>query len=216
MNRVGVISAVCVAALGLAACDQAVPVGPAGSSPIPQPPTHTPLRFQFPPVPPSQTLVSEWEGSSLVDSVDSLPVCIPVSWQGGFSGSVSWQLLKSADYARDQFDLHLLQKASGEFCHLNASIVGNTITAKSWDEEGFGFEGEAFCHFQLPASDWGCAPNMAPEVWIDGITVNGSFTDASQNRIQGTMDIKYDHRSGNTSYVKAMVLKLFDVVKTSP
>ena len=124
-------------------------------------------------------------------------------------------MTRSRSKSGDQFDLHPLQKTSGEFCHLNALIVGNSITTGSWDEDGFGFQGKAYCHFQLRTSDWECR-GSAPEVWILGINVNGSFTDGSQNRIRGIMEVKYDHRSGRGSYTTAMIRKLFDVVKTSP
>jgi uncharacterized protein YukE len=162
-----------------------------------------------------QTLVSEWQGSSQVTFTDSLPACVPTFWQTGFIDSMSWQLLKSTQYSQNQFDLHVSQKASGEFCHLNASIAGNDITTTSWDEMGAGWEGEGFCHFQLRTSGWNC-PATAPEVWIDGIKINGSFADALSNRIQGVMEIKYDHRSGGDSYSAATVRKSFDVLKTSP
>ncbi len=69
------------------------------------------------------------------------------------------------------------------------------------------------CHFRLKSSEWGC-PGTPPEVWILGISLNVTFTDASQSRLEGTMEIGYDHRpAGSTSrrYNGVTVVKKFEI-----
>lgn len=193
-----------VAAIPGLACSQTSPIGPVNLTP--------PISTQ--PPAPAQLVVSEWHGSSQVSSADSLPACVPGFWQTGFVDSISWQFVKSKNYLRDQFDLQLRQEASGEFCHLNATITGSSVAAGPWDDNGIGSEGETWCHFQLPTSNWTCH-DKAPEVWIAGINVTGSFTDSSQDRIQGIMEVNYSHRPGSGSYITGTIRKSFDVVKTS-
>lgn len=131
----------------------------------------------------------------------------------GFVDSISWRLLKSDSYAPDQFDLHLLQQTSGELCHLNATISGNQITARSWDEF-VPDDGAPVCHFRLRTSEWGCG-DKAPEVWIDGIDVSGSVT-ADLGSAEGSISVEYGHRLGGGPYTTAVVRKSFAVVRTSP
>jgi hypothetical protein len=200
-------------ALLVACCQAACGTGGTDTLINPSVPPHQ-ASAPTPPAPAPQSIVSEWRGSSEVVLTETLPSCTPPFWTAGFVDNISWQLLKSESYAKDQFDLHVLQAASGEMCHLEATINGNAISAKSWDKDGLGLEGVGWCHFQLLTSNWDCT--APPEVWIDGITVTASFVDQAQNEIHGDMLIKYDHRLNGSPYSVAMIRKSFDLSMTGP
>jgi hypothetical protein len=190
----------------LVSCDKSPTVS---ANPVsPTPPATSPA--------PSQPVIGEWHGSSRVESAKTMPDCTANFWEVGVSDRISIELLKEPRYSPDQYDLHLLQQASREFCHLDARITGSAIIARPWDEIS-GFESE-WCHFRLDTSQWGCR-GAGPEVWILGIRFTGSFNDESEELIQGSMEVQYDHRPGNsapgTHYTTGTVTKSFEASKVS-
>jgi len=69
------------------------------------------------------------------------------------------------------------------------------------------------CHFRLNSSDWGCQ-GPSPDVWILSMNLNGTFANATRTRIQGTVEIGYDHRPANGgAYSHATIVEHFDIHK---
>jgi hypothetical protein len=98
-------------------------------------------------------------------------------------------------------DLILHQRAS-EKCHLQATGSPPSITAGLWDYDEpscalVPWTCEPTCHFALQSSDWGCA-GLPPDVWIVDMRLGGRFTDASNDRLEGSVQISHDHRPGDS------------------
>jgi hypothetical protein len=50
------------------------------------------------------------------------------------------------------------------------------------------------------------------------MTLHGNLTDATATHIQGTAEIGYDHRAGNShgAYSRATIVERFEIRKASP
>jgi len=200
------------------ACDGS-PVAPTTRPPTPPSAPSLPAP---PPAPPSgflASLLGQWTGLSTVQSVDGvLPSCMPSFWKTGFADTISAELVPLQGTA-DAIDLHIRLNASNEFCHLKFTGSESGVAARSFDEDDFGFEGEAWCHFRLQTTTWGCA-DVEPEVWIRGIKLTGTFPNDSRTQMHGTLEIPYAHRPGdsprNGRSGDMTVIKRFELTKISP
>ena len=210
-------SALLLVVLLTGGCEGRSPTGPQ----IPRTERPSPTGQPSPGGPPVSSiaplLVGQWRGSSTVESTRGiLPECIAPSWRSGFVDAISAEI---QPYQGSGFDL-LLHQQSSEACHLQVFPSDSLVVATPWPYDEFdcaiaGVLCGYGCHFQLRSSDWNCQ-GTPPDVWILGINLTGTFTDSSESRIQGTLEISYDHRPGSSSgftYTNARVVKRFEITK---
>ena len=218
------LTATCVLMMLSTACDGGNPSRPTSLPPAAVSPPHpSPPPAGQPTPTDSLPLVGQWAGSSLVDSTSGvLPECIAPFWRPGFTDSISVEIqtLQLPVQVGSNLDLHIRQQASEE-CHLQVGVSQSLITTSPWPFDEFDCALVPAlcglgCHFQLKSSEWGC-PGTPPEVWIGGINLTGTFTDALQSHIQGTLEIPYGLRPGNShgGYSDITVVKRFELAKDS-
>jgi hypothetical protein len=69
------------------------------------------------------------------------------------------------------------------------SIRATPYGSGAWDYDA--------CQTELDSSSWGCR-GTAPEVSISGILFEGTFTGTARDRIQGSLQVRYQHRADDT------------------
>lgn len=190
------------------------------------PPPVTTTTTTIPPGTASMALVGRWEGSSTVESINGVvPQCTAPFWRPGFTDAlvIEGRLFDDGVRPRDANDMALHQQAS-EACHVRVVDIGTSIVGGPWPYDEFDCALVPSlcglgCHFRMKSSEWNCE-GTPPDVWIVGTTLNATFTDAAQNRVEGTMEIGYDHRPGdsekNARYTGMTVVTSFKVHKRSP
>jgi hypothetical protein len=194
-----------------AGCDGARPTAP--TAPVPPP------VDSRPPVPPA--LGGQWEGLSTVESITGVaPSCIAPFWRPASTHAISAQL-RAIDAS--SLDMVLHQPAS-EDCHVRVTEFQDRVTGGSWPYDEFDCAMVPSlcglgCHFRLQSSEWNCE-GPPPDVWILGVGVAATIAGESQDRMQGTMTIAYDHRPGNYpvaggGYREVTVVTRFDIRKIS-
>jgi len=198
----------------LVVCNCGSPTAPQPSPLQPSPPQPSP--------PSSPELIGLWQGSTTVESAGGiLPECVAPFWRPGFADAVSAQIQSRQILDGPKVDLDFHQQAADD-CHLQIGASDNLVTGGPWGYDEFDCAiipslCGLGCHFRLNSSDWGCQ-GLSPDVWILGINLNGTFADATRTRIQGTVEIGYDHRAGNShgGYSRATIVERFDIRKASP
>jgi len=196
--------------LGLAAaCGLQCGSGPSITAPSDGQMRALPVLAIAPPRP-LPALIGAWQGSSTVDSTfGTLPSCVAPFWRNGFSDRIA---ALARPFDAGPLDM-TIEQGSAESCHLQAGGSPDNVVAGPWLYDEFdcalvpsvcGLS----CHFQLNASQWGCA-GTPPEVWILGMRVAGVL--AAADRLSGTIEIAYDHRQGGGPYTRATVLKRFEM-----
>jgi hypothetical protein len=169
----------------------------------------------------SPAIMGIWEGSSIVESSSgTLPQCIGPFWRNGFSDriSASIQPLQLPFLPSTTVDMRLHQQASEE-CHLQVEGSSTTIAAHLWPYDEFDCAlvpavCSLRCHFRLDSTQWGCL-GTPPDVWVVDIRFSGTL-DVTAARMQGTIEVAYDHRPGGSqaAYVAATVVKRVELAKT--
>lgn len=117
----------------------------------------------------------------------------------------------------------LLHQRASEQCHVRLTESENVVTGGPWPYDEFdcllvpSLCGLG-CHFRLKSSEWNCE-GTPPEVWILGVDLTATVGDELRDRMQGTMEIAYDHRPGNSpiggGWRRVTVVSRFDLRKTS-
>jgi hypothetical protein len=166
------------------------------------------------------SLIGKWQGSTTVDAIRGAPPeCLAPFWRVGFADALAARIQFPPSAIRSTaLDLDLRQQASEE-CHLQLAAAIGSISAESWpyDEFDCALVPELCplrCHFRLQSSEWAC-PGPAPEVWILGIRLTATFTDALRRELRGTIEIPYDTRpaGGRGTYQGMAVVKRFDLIR---
>jgi hypothetical protein len=199
-----------VIALGVG-CGSGSPTSPTAQGP--RPPIATPG-----PLPSAQ--ITQWVGSATVEATSGVaPACVSPFWRPGVASRIS------VDFYDRSVGMDLaLREESSQVCHMQVGMRQDQITGTPWPYDEFDCAVvpslcDLGCHFRLNSTEWSC-PGAAPDVWILGISLVGRYTDASQTRIEGTMNIGYDHRPGDSPavgpYTNFSVVKKFQLSKVAP
>jgi hypothetical protein len=155
-----------------------------------------------------------WRGSSIVESISGAPTCIAPFWHPSSTDDLSADI----NPGPRGLDMVLHQQAS-EGCHVQISTSADRVTGGPWPYDEFDCAIAPSlcglgCHFRLNASEWNCE-GTPPEVWILDVHVIGTVNEESPGRMQGTMEIHYDHRAGDArqggGYSGATVVTRFDI-----
>lgn len=175
------------------ACERGTPTAPEPATP----PVVVPVS-PVPPAPGGSTLLEgRWEGSSTVESIlGESPSCIAPFWRPAATEAFSAEIR----LAPPGLDMVLHQRAS-ENCHVRVGEGQDRVSGEPWPYDEFDCALVPSlcglgCHFRLSSSDWNCE-GAPPEVWILGVAVTGTLDAESPDRMQGRMEITYDHRPGN-------------------
>jgi hypothetical protein len=205
-------------------CNGGSPTSPLPRTPSPGATTLPPSAPSPPqPIPPfSPGLVGLWQGSTTVESTSGiLPECVAPFWRAGFTDVASADIQLRRILGDAKLDLDFRQQAAND-CHVQVGASDTLVTGGPWRFDEFDCAlipslCGLGCHFRLNSSDWGCQ-GPSPDVWILGMNLNGTRADATSNHIQGTVEIGYDHRAGNShgGYSRAIIVERFDIRKASP
>ena len=116
----------------------------------------------------------------------------------------------------------VLHQQSSEGCHVRISESSGRVSGVPWPYDEFdcllvpSLCGLG-CHFRLKSSEWNCL-GTPPDVWILGVELTGTLSGEPSDRIEGTMEVDYDHRPGSYSaygggYAHLTVTTHFELTK---
>ncbi len=159
-----------------------------------------------PGAPDSSSLIGQWRGSTRVVNHEGLePDCLPRFLAHGFTDALAAEIFTQA---RGPL-LYLEQESIGGGCYFFLSLDTTSVRATPYGSDPWGYDS---CQVQLDTSSWGC--KSAPEATISAIEFDGTFTDNSMTRIQGTLQLRYKHRTDPTQpYFHFAVTQDFTLAK---
>jgi hypothetical protein len=181
---------IALAVLSAACSNPTAPVVPPRPLPtVPPPPVV---------VAPSASIAGAWEGTATIESLAGTPpACTAPFWRTAVAQPLAAEIRASP--SGSGLDMVLHQSAS-EACHLQVAASESRVGATPWPYDEFDCALVPSlcglgCHFRLNSSTWNCG-GTPPEVWILSVTLDGTIDAA--DRIQGSMEIDYVQRPGNT------------------